>query len=417
MSFISYYCRTFITSRSYKQYEGSINVKSVSSRISESISKGCDNGTHASDCGPYVDTSVIHYIQRDSVYIVSGSRSKEEGKSLLILSLLEHAYAMLRRYFGAPLSESVLRVNFDTLYLLLDEVFVGGLPFSLELNNLESTVVTPSASSGLVNKLASAVSALPRSNTNSLTGLSAEISWRRPGVVHASNEFYLDIIDRVNCIVDTTGKVISGSISGRIDANCKLSGIPEILMSFKTPSLFQSANISFHPCVRLPRWKRDAKLSFVPPDGTFTLAEYCIFTDAVLPLHVNIDTHDLSQISISVSPRLNVTETAQDVSLVVRVPTSVTGATLVTDVGSARFADQCIHWKIGKLGGPVKLEGSLAGDHTGCDFRISASAEFLVRGWAASGIKVDCVEISGIDYTPYKGCRYSTGAGRVDLRI
>jgi len=40
-----------------------------------------------------------------------------------------------------------------------------------------------------------------------------------------------------------------------------------------------------------------------------------------------------------------------------------------------------------------------------------------VRGWNISGVRVDSVQVSGVNYTPYKGCRYSTFGGRIDLRI
>jgi len=43
-------------------------------------------------------------------------------------------------------------------------------------------------------------------------------------------------------------------------------------LTFTNPHVI--TDCAFHPCVRLQRWKRDSSLSFVPPDGHFTLAEY-----------------------------------------------------------------------------------------------------------------------------------------------
>jgi AP-3 complex subunit mu len=33
-------------------------------------------------------------------------------------------------------------------------------------------------------------------------------------------------------------------------------------------------DLSFHPCIRIPKWLKDKTLSFVPPDGRFSLMSY-----------------------------------------------------------------------------------------------------------------------------------------------
>ena len=39
----------------------------------------------------------------------------------------------------------------------------------------------------------------------------------------------------------------------QIDAQIKLSGMPDLTMNFMNPSLFD--DVSFHPCIRLKRWE------------------------------------------------------------------------------------------------------------------------------------------------------------------
>jgi AP-3 complex subunit mu len=69
---------------------------------------------------------------------------------------------------------------------------------------------------------------------------------------------------------------------------CSLSGFstPLIVRALGTPDLtlaFQNhealADVSFHPCVRIPKWLKDRTLSFVPPDGRFNLMSYRYDTD------------------------------------------------------------------------------------------------------------------------------------------
>ena len=317
-------------------------------------------------------------------------------------------------------------------------------------------MVTPSVS-GLVDKLASVVSGNTASLSNSLTGVSPEIWWRRAGVSHSSNEFYIDVVDRVNLIMSQTGKIISGSVSGSINANSHLSGLPDILLALKNPKLFVTDNICFHPCVRIPRWLRDQKLSFTPPDGTFVLAEYTVFdhSKVVLPLTVAASVtfdSESGRVRVSLKPRLNLllpavagssrapqvgkardsnhTRSIEAVVVRIKTPNVVGSGTLVTQSGSVRFdpVSKTIIWSPGTISADstagVKMEGTL--HYSGSNpneaaiaknFRTSASVQFSVSGWSASGIKIDSVDVGGVDYTPYKGCRYSTCAGRIDLRI
>ena len=141
------------------------------------------------------------------------------------------------------------------------------------------------------------------------------------------------------------------------------------------------------------------------------------------------------------SPRLNILEPStpgtvnpqkdlilEDLTVSVHLPvTLVGGATLFPQSGSAKFDAEksTILWSIGKLTANhtnVKLEALLV-DQGGVTVSLNstkgcvASLGFKVRGWNISGIRVDSVQVSGVNYTPYKGCRYSTCAGRIDLRI
>lgn len=78
--------------------------------------------------------------------------------------------------------------------------------------------------------------------------------------------------------------IISQDISGEIMVNCRLSGMPDLVLSFQDPSVLD--DVSFHPCVRFNRFERDRVLSFIPPDGNFQLAKYRSTQQADLPLYV-----------------------------------------------------------------------------------------------------------------------------------
>ena len=102
------------------------------------------------------------------------------------------------------------------------------------------------------------------------------------------------------------GTTVFAEIQGVVEASVKLSGMPDLTLSFmvgpcvcvcvrvcvcegvalqKRPHLkpvpmswLQNPrlldDVSFHPCVRFKRWESESVLSFIPPDGNFTLMTY-----------------------------------------------------------------------------------------------------------------------------------------------
>ena len=68
---------------------------------------------------------------------------------------------------------------------------------------------------------------------------------------------------QVDAIVDRSGSTVFAEIQGHIDCSVKLSGMPDLTMTFVNPRLFD--DLSFHPCVRFKRWEAERLLSFIPP--------------------------------------------------------------------------------------------------------------------------------------------------------
>ena len=103
--------------------------------------------------------------------------------------------------------------------------------------------------------------------------------WRKTGVKYAQNEIYLDIIEEIDAILDKNGQIITSEVTGIISANSRLSGVPDLLLTFVDPGLIDDC--SFHPCVRYNRFERDRIVSFVPPDGAFELMRLTYFGTAI----------------------------------------------------------------------------------------------------------------------------------------
>lgn len=53
------------------------------------------------------------------------------------------------------------------------------------------------------------------------------ISWRSEGIIHKKNEVFLDVVERVNLLVNTNGTVVQSEVVGVLKMRSFLSGMPE----------------------------------------------------------------------------------------------------------------------------------------------------------------------------------------------
>jgi AP-3 complex subunit mu len=212
---------------------------------------------------------VISILHRDGISYLAICPS--EVSPLTVLELLHRMAATFTEYFGCA-DETAIKDNFATIYQLLDEMVDFGWPLTTELNALKAMIRPPTVMSKLLlaGTNSSAVSdALP-------SGTVSNMPWRTAGVHYTNNEIYVDILEEVDAIVDLRGNVVSADVQGSIVCQSQLSGVPDLLLTFNDPRLIDDC--SFHPCVRYAKFENEGVVSFVPPDGHFTLMEYRLST-------------------------------------------------------------------------------------------------------------------------------------------
>eukprot|EP00934_Nitzschia_sp_Nitz4_P004542 Nitzschia sp. Nitz4//scaffold178_size73299//63074//64573//NITZ4_005719-RA/size73299-processed-gene-0.17-mRNA-1//1//CDS//3329539182//4532//frame0 len=420
--------------------------------------------------------------QHGTVYIVSVLRDglsylavlPAEVSPLMILEFLHRVADIFQDYFGNPADESAIKDNFSTVYQLLEEMLDNGWPLTTEPNALKAMIQPPSTMAKLKSVVFSQNSvsdALP-------SGTVSNMPWRAAGVYYPQNEIFMDIVEEVHAIVDAvTGNLISTDVSGSIQCQSKLSGIPDLLLTFKDPSLI--ADCSFHPCVRYQRFEREQVVSFVPPDGNFELMKYSIDSQKVLNnFSPPLDCH--SQWSVSTptdgSPptaRLVVQLKVKSLSSLVHSQTRKDLRTVMEEVActipfsklvrTANFdvtvgyinydeAGKIAKWTLGELtddpatmASRAQLTATLRLHPTPSSAGISESIEAggaqprsssstpakgaalnlpspnLSLHWkipltSVSGLSVSSLSLAGESYRPYKGVRNITKSGLYQVR-
>ena len=280
--------------------------------------------------------------------------------------------------------------------------------------------------------------------------------WRASNVKHTNNEIYIDIIEEIDAVLDVNGAVVSYDLSGYIQAQSHLSGVPDLLLTFNEPQIIDDC--SFHPCVRYARFEKDHCLSFVPPDGNFLLMRYRVKPSALtsgfsppitvspqimygppptsrhsstsIPnlsnmnemsgkIVVNLSARNMSSLINSSSKKG--TLILEDVSVTIPFPKIVKTVDLNVNMGQVLFDEvgKVAKWTIGSIDEKKRpqLTGSIV---LNSDKRpenhppLSLSWKIPLGSW--SGLTVNGMSLAGESYKPYKGVRNIAKSGRYQIR-
>ena len=248
-----------------------------------------------------------------------------------IYELLYYIVDLFLLYFNNQLNESIIRENFSTIYQLLDECIDCGYPFTTDTNQLQLIVQKPSIQSLLYNNILNKFNSTADSAglttganriTNNMSSISnsvtSKIPWRSNSIQYISNEIYFDIVESIDGMLSSSGELLYGTIYGELNVNCRLTGMPDLTLSFARASLLHNANL--HRCARINRYQRDTVLSFVPPDGEFVLCKYKIDTKSIQSNSIN---SSVNTNSVARQSRYNNSSSSNTLSSGLHIPLSI----------------------------------------------------------------------------------------------
>jgi len=168
-------------------------------------------------------------------------------------------------------------------------------------------------------------------------------------------------------------------------------------------------------------------VSFVPPDGVFTLMTYISKTNVQLPIFVRPQVligENNGTVNIGVGSK-NITGDKEITNVILTIPFSKTcgGTSLSSKTGVVNFDEstKVCKWKIPQLANkglsPV-LEGNFQFDpEHGKPPHPIIGVDFFVNTWAASGLKVDQLTLVNEKYNHFKGFKGCTKGGDLNFRL
>ncbi|KAG6386552.1 hypothetical protein SASPL_151718 [Salvia splendens] len=406
-----------------RDYRGNVSTAEVERFFSKHLEKEVDMESHGPIC---YDNGVSYvFIQHSNVYILAASRQNSNAATLLVF--LHRVVDVLKHYFE-KLEEESLKDNFVVVYELLDEIMDFGYPQYTEAKILSEFIKTD------VYRM-EASQKPPMAVTNA-------VSWRSEGIMYRTNEVFLDVVEKVNLLVNSNGQILRSEVNGALKMQTRLSGMPECKLGLNDRVLMESQNqssrvkaidledIKFHQCVRLARFENDRTISFIPPDGMFDLMTYRLSTQ-VKPLvwvEARIERHSRSRVEMLVKARSQFKErsTATSVTIELPLPPDATSPTVKTSVGFAKYAPEkdALLWTIKSFPGnkefllkaEFKLPSVLSEDAV--DRKPPICVKFEIPYYTVSGMQIrylKIIEKSGYQALPW--VRYITIAGDYELRL
>lgn len=394
----------------------------------------------------------MHIKRGDLTYVAGVTR---EASPMMVVELLNRVHMVLLEYLGPP-DEVKIKDAFTTVYQILDEILDGGFPLVTEPNALKSMIAPPT----VANKMRQVVMAASGNgyalSSTLPTGAEATSTspWRNKNVSYIQNEIFVDLEERLDCVVDgTREQAQSGDVRGSIMVTSRLSGMPEVLLHFEDSRIL--GDVSFHPCVRIDRWEREKVVSFLPPDGTFELMTYRMAKNIVSPTMIQnsvpfycrpqVTTSSTSptnsttlqgRIEILVGPKKSFAMiqagasagglAAEDVSVRLPLPPHAKFLEAKPSEGRASFVDRTCVWNIGKVdsnNSAARLTGSFvlpASNHSQpsqVSVSSTTSLDFtLVAERTVSGLRVSSLEITNQSYKYFKGVKSLLRSGEFQIR-
>ncbi|KAL0480408.1 AP-3 complex subunit mu-1 [Acrasis kona] len=359
---------------------------------------------------------IIHVLRSD-VFFVGVVQS--ETPPLMVVELLNRLVEILTSYIG-QVDDNSIKQNFVVLYQLLDEMIDNGFPITTELSLLYDLVKPPS---NVIQSIANSVNSHVKSGGHGIS----PVPWRKLGIKYPNNEVFFDLDEEMNCIIDVNGNSLLCEVNAKINCNCKLSGMPDLSLTFKQPQMLE--DVSFHPCVRYAKFEQDRTVSFVPPDGEFVLMTYRITNLPMAPIYcrpqLSFNTNNNSgTVNVMLGLRHTSGKPLEEVKVIIPLPCQLESHTISATVGSVAFDPvlKQLVWKVGKIDPQDKKTISCSGGVRLPDKSNVAKAgtavlvDFKLGTVALSGVKVDAVNLKSETYKPYKGVRYQTFAGRFEVR-
>lgn len=358
------------------------------------------------------------------------------------LELLNRMAKVCKDYCGV-LNEESIRKNFILIYELLEEMMDFGYPQITSTEMLKNCVHNEAV---MVNNLSLSSTMLSSisNRTKSSTAANIPISMMSKKGSGAKNEIYVDILERLTILFNSSGYVVNSSIDGSILMKSFLSGNPELRLALNEDLVIGKGgsygsivldDCNFHECVHLDEFESGRTLHFLPPDGEFAVMNYRVTADFRAPFKMFPAIEDIGTYKVDVicTIRADIPEgnAGSNVTIKMSVPRATVSASV--EFNSEIPGSHCeyvnlekkVLWNIRKFtgGSEISLRARLTLDQPVSSAHKKEigpiSMSFEIPMYNVSNLQVRYLRISEThkSYNPHRWVRYITQSSSYVCRL
>eukprot|EP01069_Polyplicarium_translucidae_P002915 Polyplicarium_translucidae@DN2163_c0_g1_i2.p1 len=413
------------------------------------------------DAPPVFSVDGVNYffLKRHGLYFVC--TTMYNVPPLFVLELLDRTTKVFKDFCGV-LNEEAVRKNFTLIYEILDEMIDSGYPQITSTERLKQHVYNEALPLDTpVQTAAAAIAAVgfpqrtPKTVPSHASHRPIGAGQGEASARNTKNEVFVDILERQTVVLNSSGSIINSSIDGSIQMKSFLSGAQELRLALnedvvvRNESAYPSAisggvvldDCNFHECADLRDFDSQRIISFVPPDGEFTLMNFRVTSDFRLPFRVFPIVEQVAplKLEIMLKVRADIPETKYGGNVVIACPVPKRTVSCSTDVFPATSGDankQSVEfvpaegrvvWTIKKFQGgterSLRCRLSLASPQPQGNGRKDVgpvSLSFEIPMYNVSNLQVRYLrasESSGVPAAPFRWVRYLTQSASYICRL
>lgn len=234
-----------------------------------------------------VDGINFIYCKKNELYLVL--TTKDNVSPSYFLEVLDKLMKVIRDHCGV-LSEESIRKNFVLIYEIIDEMIDFGYPQLSSTEQIKPFVFTEPV------VMSSKIMTPSIFNRNTTSGESIKKPITQLDSKNKKNEIFVDIIEKVTVLFNSSGSLINSSVEGCIKMKSYLKGNPELKLVLNDditvgrPSGYSSGSVvddcNFNQSVNTRDFESQKTLFIVPPDGEFVVMNYRINTEFSAPFKI-----------------------------------------------------------------------------------------------------------------------------------
>lgn len=277
-------------------------------------------------------------------------------------------------------------------------------------------------------------------------------------ITKKKNEIYVDIIEKLTVLFNSSGYIVNSSIDGCIQMKSFLAGNPELKLALNEDLNIGKSNqlggsvilddCNFHDCVNLDEFETNKIIHFYPPDGEFSVMNYRISSgDFRNPFKIfpSLEIIDSYRMELTCTILADIPDGSHGINIIVRIPLPKCTVSAKTDnhniQTNSNFSssssdptgsnseysplDKRIIWNIRKFPGQteltlrmkITLDSPITASHRKELGPISMT--FEIPMYNISNLQVRYLRIAETDksYNPHRWVRYITQSSSYVYRL